>query len=92
MAENHVYLVRKLKCPYNCLIVGIQLPFLFSLGVRMTVSVQEACAYVQFHLQFLTYTPVYNISTLMSYAGCLSTLIQTGKHTLSIMTVMVSRT
>ena len=58
----------------------------------MTVSVQEACAYVQFHLQFLTYTPVYNISTLMSYAGCLSTLIQTGKHTLSIMTVMVSRT
>lgn len=39
----------------------------------MTVSVQEACASVQFHLQFLMYAPVYNISILMSYAGCLST-------------------
>lgn len=69
------------------------MPFLFSLGVGMTVSVQETCTYVQFYLQFLTrILPVYNISTLMSYAGCLSTLIQTGKHTLSIMTVMISRT
>ena len=38
---------------------------LSSSSSRMTVSVQEACAYVQFHLQFLMCAPAYNISILM---------------------------